>query len=147
MLHDFEPSVLFDLEHVVAQAPRVLEAAGVADRCRIVAGSFFDGVPAGGDTYVLKTVLHDWDDERALTLLGHVREALPAHGRVLVLEALLPPGDAFHMGKLLDLNSLVLVAGPDRDEDALVALLARAGLAVRHVVHTTTLGVIEAGRA
>ncbi|MGP0052656.1 MAG: methyltransferase [Solirubrobacteraceae bacterium] len=138
--------ILFDLPEVIAQAPAVLQRLDVADRCETVAGDFFESVPAGADTYLLKTVLHDWDDERALRILWAVREAMAPDGRLLVLEALLPPRDEFHMGKLLDVNSLVLVAGPDRDEAALRALLARAGLRPVHVIHTTTLGVIEAER-
>ncbi|HWF75463.1 MAG TPA: methyltransferase [Solirubrobacteraceae bacterium] len=139
--------ILFDLPPVIAHAPAVLERFGVADRCQVVAGDFFTAVPPGADTYVLKTVLHDWDDDRARAILGAVRQAMRPDSRVLVLEALLPPGDAFHMGKLLDMNSLVLVAGPDREEHDLVELLSGAGLGCRRVIHTTTLGIIEAGLA
>jgi hypothetical protein len=136
--------ILFDLPHVVSQAPPVLRAARVEGRCRIVAGDLFEAVPEAGDTYVLKTVLHDWDDDRARRILDVVVAAMRPDSRLVVLEALLPEGDAFHLGKLLDVNSLVLVAGPDRDEDALVALLRRAGLACSRVVRTTTLAVLEA---
>ncbi len=126
--------VLVDLPHVLAGAPATLRRAGVADRCRLAAGSHFDPLPVGGDTYVLKTVLKDWDDERALLILRRVADALGDRGRVLVLEAVLPAGDEFHVGKLLDLNSLVLVGGPDRAERDLVTLLGGAGLRTVGVV-------------
>lgn len=139
--------VLFDLPHVVRDAPPVLARAGVAERCRIEPGSFFETLPGGEDTYLLKTVLHDWDDEHAQRILSGVVAAMGPDSRVLVLEALLPAGDAFHMGKLLDVNSMVLVAGPDRGEEQLVALLAGAGLVTRRVIGTSTLALLEAQRA
>ena len=139
--------VLFDLPHVVSSAPPVLAAAGVAGRCVIESGSFFDVVPAGADTYLLKTVLHDWPDVQAKRILAVVVEAMRTDSRLIVIEALLPQGDAFHIGKLLDMNSLVLVAGPDRDEGDLLALLSSAGLEQIRVVQTPTLAVIEAALA
>ncbi|GAA1766820.1 methyltransferase [Luedemannella helvata] len=135
---------LLDQPHVLAGAPPVLAAAGVEDRCELVAGSFFDEVPAGAGGYVLKTILHDWDDGRALAVLTAVRAAMRPDSRLIVLEALLPPGDTYHVGKLLDLHSLVLVAGPDRDETDLRALLDRAGLRVSDVRPTDTLAILEA---
>jgi hypothetical protein len=136
--------ILIDLPRVLADAPATLREAGVQDRCRLAPGSYFDPLPRGGDTYVLKTVLKDWGDEQAIQILRRVADAVSPAGRVLVIEALLPAGDAFHIGKLLDLNSLVLVGGADRDEHDLVALLAATGLRVTQVVHTTTLAILEA---
>jgi hypothetical protein len=136
--------VLLDLPHVVARAPAVLERAGVADRCEVVAGSFFDAVPAGADTYLLKTILHDWRDEDALSVLRVVRGAMRPDSRLVALEALLTPGDTPEIGRLLDLHSLVLVEGPDRDADDLGRLLAAAGLELVRVVPTSTLSVLEA---
>jgi hypothetical protein len=139
--------VVFDLPHVVRGTPDVLEAAGVADRCEVVAGSFFDGVPTGADTYLLKTILHDWDDESAGRILRAVRAAMRPDSLLVVLEALLPPGDEYHVGKLLDLHSLVLVAGPDRDENGYAALLAAAGLRLERVTPTSTLAIMDVRRA
>ncbi|HTB49613.1 MAG TPA: methyltransferase [Solirubrobacteraceae bacterium] len=139
--------VLFDLPHVVSRAPPVLEAAGVTERCAIEPGNLFDAVPTGRDTYLLKTVLHDWPDARARRILDVVAEAMRTDSRVIVIEALLPSGDAFHIGKLLDMNSLVLAAGPDRDESHLLALLSSAGLEHRRVVRTATLAILEAASA
>lgn len=136
--------VLLDLPHVVPGAPAVLARAGVADRCEVVAGSFFDAVPAGADAYLLKTILHDWRDDDAARLLGAVRRAMRPDSRLVVLEALLAPGDAREIGRLLDLHSLVLVEGPDRGEEDLRRLLAGAGLEVVRVVPTGTLSILEA---
>lgn len=136
--------VLFDLPHVVARAAAVLAAARVSERCVTVTGDLFDAVPVGEDTYLLKTVLHDWPDLQAARILDVIVEAMRTDSRVLVLEALLPPGDAYHIGKLLDMNSLVLAAGPDRDEERLLALLSASGLQRRRIIHTTTLAIVEA---
>jgi hypothetical protein len=136
--------VLVDLPHVVPSAAPILKAAGVADRCTIVAGDLFDSVPAGRDTYLLKTVLHDWPDTQAKRILTAVVDAMRPDSRILVLEAVLPEGDSFHIGKLLDMNSLVLVAGPDRSESRLLELMSAAGLRQTRVIHTATLMLIEA---
>jgi hypothetical protein len=129
--------VLFDRAHVVAGAAAVLREAGVADRCRVVEGDFFAAVPAGAGGYLLKTILHDWADEPARRLLGVVRAAAGHGSRLLVLEALLPPLDQFDIGKLMDVHSLALAAGPDRDLDQLQALLASAGFRL-HAVHRSS---------
>jgi SAM-dependent methyltransferase len=133
--------ILFDLPDAVAGAPPVLEGAGVAGRCRVIAGSFFDAVPAGADTYLLRTVLRDWEDSRASALLGRVREAVAPGGRLLVLEALPAPG---HPGALLDLWSLVMVEGPERGAADLERLLAGAGFELTGVVDAGPLSVLDA---
>ena len=140
--------VLIDLPHVVAGAAAILREAGVSDRCEIVPGSFFDSVPPGADVYVLKTILHDWDDERTVAILRRVRSAMRPASRVLLIEAILPPGDAFDVGKLMDIHSLMLAAGPDRTVDQFARLFLEAGLALKRVLPTSNaLTFIEAGPA
>ncbi len=137
--------LLFDQVHVVSGAPSVLEAAGVETRCQVRAGSFFDGLPAEGDTYLLKTILHDWDDTRALAILRGVRAVVPADGRLLVLEALLEPGNDYDIGKLLDLNSFVLAGGVDRNQQQFEVLFEQAGFRMQRVLRTTNaLALLEA---
>lgn len=136
--------VVFDLPHVVTSAPVVLAAAGVAERCTVVAGDFFDAMPGGYDTYLLKTILHDWDDERAALLLRSLVRAMRPDSRLLVLEALIPPGNDFHMGKLLDLNSLVLAGGVDRTHEELKQLIEAAGLKLTQLIQTSSLAILEA---
>ena len=82
--------MLFDLPHVVAGATPVLAEAAVADRCEVVGGSFFESVPAGGDAYILKYVVHDWDDERSVVILRRCREAMVPGTVLLLVEQVVP---------------------------------------------------------
>jgi hypothetical protein len=139
--------VLFDLPHVAEAAREALAAAGLAARCRIETGDFFERVPAGGAVYLLHRVIHDWDDARAGRILAHCRAAMPPRGgRLLLLEAVVPPGNTPHMAKLLDLLMLVWPGGRERDEAEYRALLAAAGFALAQIVPTASpaVSVIEA---
>ena len=142
--------VLFDLPHIVAHAPPILTAAGVADRCRIESGSFFESVPAGGDAYVLKYIIHDWDDPRAGAILATCRRAMPSNGAVLVVERLLP-----HRAKtgiqtddyFIDLEMLATTpGGRERTEGEFRELFAAAGLALVQVVTTASPFKVFEGR-
>jgi SAM-dependent methyltransferase len=136
--------ILFDQPHVVAAAGPILEAAGVAGRCAIVAGDFFAAVPEGGDACLLKFVLHDWDDERARRILQNCRRALPASGRLLVVECLVPPANESGYARYLDLNMLVLASGRERSEQEYATLFAAAGFALARIVPTRAdISVIE----
>jgi hypothetical protein len=119
--------VLFDQPHVVAGAEAVLAAADVADRCRVVAGDFFDSVPSPGDAYLLKWVIHDWEDEEATAILRVVRSATAAHSRLLVVERDLGPPNEAAPAKLSDLNMLVAPGGRERTREEYAALLDAAG--------------------
>jgi hypothetical protein len=114
-----------------------LARARVENRCWIVAGSFFDRLPGPADGYLLKTILHDWNDQQALAILRAVRRAIPANGRLLVIEALLSPGNGYDIGKLLDLNSFVLAGGLDRTEEDFALLLNASNFQLERVVRTT----------
>lgn len=147
--HPRASGILFDLPHVVAGAPAVLNSSGVGSRCRVVGGSFFDDVPAGADAYILRAVLHDWDDERASTILDNVRKAMAGDAVLLIIERVLPeksePGVAAD-SYLLDLEMLVNTpGGRERTEAEFRAVLEAAGLRVVRVVPTgTATSVIEA---
>jgi hypothetical protein len=137
--------VLFERPAVAAAAPDVLRAAGVADRCEIVAGDFFAGVPEGADGYILANVLHDWDDLRAVHILGNCRRAMVAGGRVLIVERLIPdhPADAVPV-LLSDLNMLVFTGGQERTNAEYGELLTEAGLDLGRVHPVASpYGVIE----
>ena len=99
--------ILFDRPHVVKDAPALLDAKGVSDRVTIEPGDFFKSVPAGADAYILSHIIHDWDEDQCLTILGHVRKAMKPAGRLLIVEMVLPSGDTPHPGKMLDLTMLV----------------------------------------
>jgi hypothetical protein len=111
--------VLFDQDHVVAEAGIVLETAGVANRCRVVGGSFFDAVPDGGDAYILKSIVHDWEDEEAEAILRVCRRA---GGVVLLIERVVGPPNEDPATKFLDLNMLVMPGGRERTLDEYAAL-------------------------
>jgi SAM-dependent methyltransferase len=143
--YDAARGILFDLPHVTAHADDALRAAGVASRCEVIAGSFFDGVPAGGDAYVLKAVLHDWDDEPASRILRACRHAMRPGGRVLVIERLIAPPNEGPEAKFSDLNMLVAPGGKERTSEEFARLFVRAGLRLAEVVATgTRLSIIEA---
>lgn len=138
--------VLFDRPEVVEGAGATLAGAGVADRVERIGGSFFESAPAGGDTYLLKHILHDWNDDECVTILRHVREAMSPTARVVVVEMLV--SDAPSPAPLLDLNMLVMLTGKERTADEFGALFARAGLALARVTPThSPFAVIEARRA
>jgi hypothetical protein len=127
--HEQLRGVLFETAHVADRAANVLREAGVADRCQIVAGDFFEGVPGGADGYLLANVLHDWDDGEAAAILRSCRGAMRTGGRVLVVERLIPddPRDAVPV-LLSDLNMLLVTGGLERTNAEYRALLAAAGL-------------------
>lgn len=124
--------ILFDQPPAIAAAESVLQTAGVAARCRRVAGDFFTGVPAGGDVYFLKSVLHDWDDAQALTILRHCAVAMQATSRLVIMErvspAVLTPGPVQEATAAADLNLLVAFGGRVRQTPEFDQLLAAAGL-------------------
>lgn len=137
--------VLFDQPHVVADAEPILTAAGVAARCEVVGGDFFATVPAGADAYILRYIVHDWDDERAAAILRSCRDAIPAHGRLLLAELVIPEGDGFDWGKWLDLTMLTLLGSRERTATEFQALLAAAGFELKRILPTTgPLSLIEA---
>ena len=137
--------VLFDLPHVVADAPALLAANRVADRVTVEKGSFFDAVPAGGDCYVLSHVIHDWSEDACLTILGNCRTAITPDGRLLIVEMVLPAGDTPHPGKVLDMVMLVFPGGQERTEAEYASLLARAGFRLNRVVPTASaVSIVEA---
>ena len=109
------------------------------------AGSFFDGVPSGADAYVLSHIVHDWNPEQCQTILGHCRRAMPASGRLLLVEMVLPEGDVPHPGKLLDMLMLTVPGGEERTPPGPGALLNRAGFQMTRVVPTASLvSIVEA---
>ena len=137
--------VLVDLPNVAPAAERLLADAGVADRCEVVAGDFFQSVPVGGDVYILSWVIHDWDDARSISILQNCRRAMADHARLLILEQVIPPGDGPSFAKLYDLHMLVLSGGRERTEGEYRELLAAADLELTNVIPTEVpRNVIEA---
>lgn len=121
-------AVLFDEPHVAGRATAVLAAAGVGDRAEIATGNIFDAVPAGGDVYVLSSILFSYLDSEAITILRNIREVMDPAGRILVLEPIIPDGDVPHPGKLLDVCQLALHRGGVRSRQQFDELFTTAGL-------------------
>jgi SAM-dependent methyltransferase len=120
--------VLFDEPHVVGRAAAIFAAAGLAGRTEVVSGDAFASVPSGGDVYVLSSILFSYLDDEAITLLSNIRKVMDPAGRILILEPVLPEGNASHPGKLLDVTQLALHRGGVRSEAEFAALFAAAGL-------------------
>lgn len=137
--------VLFDLPEVAAVAEQALAAAGVGMRCAVAGGDFFHEVPAGGDVYLLKWILHDWPDAQALEILERVRAAIRPDGRLLVVESVVPTGSEPSLAPWMDLNMMVMVGGRERTEAEYRDLLARAGFRLtRNLPTESVLQILEA---
>jgi SAM-dependent methyltransferase len=137
--------VLFDRPHVVVDAEKLLKANDDTGRVTVEAGDFFLSVPSGGDAYILSHILHDWNDDQCLTILDHCRKAMKPDGRLLIVEMVLPPGDAPHPGKILDMVMLALIGGQERTETEYASLLDKAGFRLSRVVATQSpVSVVEA---
>lgn len=137
--------MLFDQPHVVNGSGAKL--ADVADRCEVIGGDMFQAVPAGADAYMMKWIIHDWDDERSLTILKNCHRAMPANGKLLLIEMVVPPGNEMDFSKLLDINMLVMTGGCERTEAEYAALFAQAGFKLTRIVSTQgPASIIEAVR-
>lgn len=130
--------ILFDSAEGAAEAPETLAKVGVVDRCDISTGDFFAEVPAGADAYLLKSIVHDWDDEKAGTILTNCRRAMPADGRLLIVEPVLPevvdPDTGSPVIYLSDLNMLVNLGGMERTLPEFALLCDGAGFTIRDTV-------------
>jgi hypothetical protein len=143
--HPGSEGILFDQPHVVVHAEEVLRSAGVASRCRVVGGSFFDGVPEGGDAYVLKAVIHDWADAEAVAILGSCRAAMRSDALLILVERLLAGPNKDPITKFSDLNMLVAAGGRERTLEQFGALVDAAGFRLQgHTPTATGFNVIEA---
>ena len=140
--------VLFDRESVVAGAHRTFAEFGVADRAQVVSGDFFAALPHGADITLLCAVIHDWDDERAASILRGVARVMPADGCVLIVDNVIPEGNEAHPGKLIDLEMLLMTGGRERTRREFEVLLGVAGLRIERVISTAvSISIIEARAA
>lgn len=138
--------ILFDLPHVIDRAKASIQASGLQDRCRLVSGSFFDAVPAGAGAYLLRHIIHDWDDDKCLTILRNCHRAMSSDSKLLVIESVIPSGnDPFH-GKFLDLVMLLIPGGKERTQEEYQALFETAGFELTRIVPTGTEVSIVEGR-
>ena len=139
--------ILMDQPHVVASAQAVLAEAGVAERCAVVEGDFFKEVPSGGDLYTLRRIIHDWDDEHSVVILRNCAQALPSHGKVLVIEAVIEPGGMALPTTLLDVQMMVMNGGRERTAAEYDRLFTAAGLRLTRIIPTPAgASIIEGER-
>jgi O-methyltransferase domain/Dimerisation domain len=139
--------ILFDLPHVVSGAKPRIESLGLAGRCQIVAGDFFQSVPSA-DSYVMKNIIHDWDDARALTILKNCAGAMGGKGKVILIENVISPGNEPHFAKWLDIDMLTLAGGRERTQAEFASLFSQAGLRFSRIVPTKSpVCVVEAVKA
>lgn len=137
--------VLQEREALAGAAEAQLREAGVLSRCRIDAGSFFETAPSDGDLYLLRRVIHDFDDEQAVAILSTVRRQMPKGATLLLLDSVVPPGSTPHFAKTLDLDMLIFVGGRERTEQQFRSLLDRAGFRLTRIVPTvSTISLVEA---
>ena len=136
--------ILFDLPQVLEGAKRYLAEEGLGKRCELVAGNFFEFVPEGGDAYILKRIIHDWDDPESITILGNCRRAMSEKGRILIIETVIPPGNGRFFGKLVDLHMMMVAGGMERTEEEYAELLGQAEFRLSRIVPTESIiSVVE----
>ena len=138
--------IVFDLPHVTATAEAKLAAQGLLGRCTVVPGDFFKSVPSA-DLYVLKQILHDWNDEQAATILQNCARSMTPRGRVAIVEMVIPDDRSPTPAQLMDVNMLAILPGRERTQAEYTALLADAGLRFERLVPThSPFQILEATR-
>lgn len=141
-------ATLFDVAPAIERAAAQLSQRGLADRCTRVEGDFFQFVPAGGDLYVLKHVIHDWLDDESIAILKNCRAAIAAGGRLMIVERVIVEGDPSQDAKLFDINMMVSAGGLERTDQEYAALLDAAGFRLERVIPTASpVSLIEATAA
>ncbi|MFH2045945.1 MAG: methyltransferase [Pseudomonadota bacterium] len=136
---------VYDLRAVDQAARTILDKQGVAKRCELINGDFFQSVPGGGDAYILKRVLHDWDDDQAVAILKVCHKAMEGSGRLLIIERVIIPGNEPDFGKLVDISMLTLAGGLERSRSEFKSILDRGGFALSDIIPTQCpLDIIEA---
>ena len=137
--------MLFDLGHVVERAKAYLTRYDIGDRCQVIEGSFFEAVPSGADAYLFRHILHDWTDEQCLQILGLCRNVIPKHGKLLIVECVIPLGNNPSSSKDYDITMMVFPGGLERTESEFRTLFKQAGFELTSVTPTSTMvSVLEA---
>jgi hypothetical protein len=137
--------IVFDEDYVVEETENIIRDKGLEDRCSVLAGSFFEKVPPDADSYLMKMILHDWSDEKALKILQLVSDAMKPTSLLLVFEAVIPEGNVPHPGKLMDINMLTMTGGKERTAKEFADLFYKAGLRLSKIISTPSpvISIIE----
>jgi hypothetical protein len=137
--------ILFDLPPVVKEAKAIIEDTGLSGRCSLVGGSFFESISVTADVYILSSIIHDWDDKDSVTILKNCRKCMPANSKLLLIETMIPPGNEPSLGKLTDLNMLVLTSGMERTKSEFEQLFKQTGFKLANIIPTPSpMNIIEA---
>jgi len=128
--------VVLDLPHVIELGRQHIQEQDLGARCDLIAGDFFERVPEGGDVYILKWVIHDWDDERSIAILKSCHRSMPPTAKLLVIEAVIPVGNQPFLHKFMDLNMLVMTGGRERTAAEYRALFEAAGFHLNRIIST-----------
>jgi hypothetical protein len=141
--------IVFDIGYVLDETKKELIKKGFADRCDVEAGDFFKEVPKDADAYLMKMILHDWNDEQAIRILSNCSKAMKPDSKLLVIEVVIPAGNEPHLGKFLDINMLVMTGGKERTEKEFSDLFTASGLKLSKVIHTQSpmFSIVEAVKA
>ena len=136
--------ILIDLPAVIDAARKEISALDLADRCQLAGMDIIESIPRGGDAYMLKHVIHDWNDERSVAILRNCHDVMPRNGKLLVMEGVIGPGNDPSIYKLLDLQML-LIGGKERSEEEFRALYREAGFEMTRIVPTRSAVTILEG--
>lgn len=140
--------VLFEIAPVLEGAPKMLDSYGVTNRVQLVEGDFTADIPVVADAYMMKHIIHDWYDDKCEKILGCIRRSMPDHAKVLIIDAVIPPGNDPHPGKILDLEMLISPGGVERTEAEFDTLLANSGFKMTRIIPTPSpVSIVEAVRA
>jgi hypothetical protein len=143
--HPDPRGTVFDLAFNETGAAQLIKSRGLSNRMAFVAGSFFENVPSGCDIYVLSHIIHDWSEAQGLSILRNCRRVMSPETRLLIVEMVLPEGNTFHPGKMLDMTMLATTPGQERTEHEYRLLLEKAGFKVSRVLPTnSSVSIVEA---
>jgi SAM-dependent methyltransferase len=138
--------ILFDLGHVVGRASSGMQASGLAERCSVIEGNFFESVPAGADAYLMRHIIHDWTDEQSIKILSNCRKVIPPQGRVLLVEFNVPGANQAALGKDADILMMAFPGGMERTEAEYKTLFEQSGFRLSKVTTTKSAVSVFEGR-
>lgn len=138
--------LLFDLAHVIGSAKESLKGSGVAERCQVMEGSFFETIPAGAEAYLFRHVIHDWTDEQAVQILRHCRNVIPRSGTLLIVECVVPTGNERSISREFDMTMMTFLGGVERTESEFRSLFGQAGFELTRVTPTASMISVVEGR-
>jgi hypothetical protein len=138
--------ILYDLGHVAGRAREAIQAQGLESRCSVIEGSFFESIPQGADAYLMRHVIHDWTDEQSIQILRHCRKAVPAHGRLLIVEFHVSPANEPSVGKDADMIMMAYPGGKERTPEEYGALFEQSGFRLSGVTRTRSAVSVVEGR-